>query len=112
MKRVRTGTRPPATRLMKPIYQTRSLSAVVPQLVIGNAANSSTRARVSAFSFLSMGAPIAHRVKTTIAIVATPVKTVTRTAQGMVIRRTAPSWPLTPAMLVPSTTLAGAIALP
>ena len=30
----------------------------------------------------------------------------------MVWRRTAPSWPLTPAMLVPSTMLAGAIALP
>jgi hypothetical protein len=36
----------------------------------------------------------------------------TMMVQGMVIRRTAPSWPFTPAMLVLSTMLAGAMALP
>src|SRR5262245_58049776 len=49
-----TGTNPPATRLSRPSHHTRLLPAVVPQLVIGNAASRSTNAKVSAFSFLSM----------------------------------------------------------
>src|SRR5690348_12767065 len=55
---------------------------------------------------------LCYRANTTSAIVAKPVKMATTTVQGMVIRRTAPSWPFTPAMLVPSTMLAGAMALP
>src|SRR5262249_10505396 len=52
-----TGSKPPATRLMRPSHHTRSLPAVVPQLVTGNAATSSTNAKISAFSFLSMARP-------------------------------------------------------
>src|SRR5262245_30281411 len=63
------------------------------------------------FQFLIHGA-LAYLAKTTNAIVAAPVRTATMTVHGMVRRRTAPSWPLAPPTLVPSTMLAGAIALP
>src|SRR5690606_41378679 len=47
----------------------------------------------------------AYPAKTTRATVPRPVRMATRTVHGMVIRRTAPSWPFMPAMLVPSTML-------
>src|SRR3954447_10798081 len=56
-----TGSRPPTTRLAKPIHHTSLLPPVVPKLVIGNAANSSSSDRHSAFSFLSISSSLARK---------------------------------------------------
>src|SRR3954447_17012232 len=56
-----TGSRPPATRHAKPIHHTGLLPPVVPKLVIGNAANSSSSDRHSVFSFLSISSSSASK---------------------------------------------------